>query len=476
MNVLIVGSSSVNGPLAQELAVRGYGSSVVNNLAEIKRVRGEPGAYVAVTREREIPAVGIIVTQPPDTERLQIGDGLALSLQQPDLIEQLEAAEPEDRIVFLLDYAAETPEYLTLEALLTVRALAAKKRKAVFLSRFVKTAQSGMEKAYREARRAGVTFIKYENIRCDYIDGQFVISADDGVFESEYKTSFLVAAGAECASPAEEIIRKLRLAKSNHGFVNGNKYFLSPALTTRRGVYYLHPGLTERERELEVRKALPAICGELGEIAREPRPPVYAVVDKEKCAFCYSCHRACPHAALEPDLENRAMRCTESACTACGTCVAICPGQAISLESETLELATLEVDRKSAGRCKVFCCENSAYPAMMEAARLLGEDGNRLDIVKVPCGGRVGQEKIAGAIAGYDKVLLAVCVEDACRHMVGDRRARQHAGKMMDTALQMKLPGKKIACIQASHAMKRSLADKVRAFLSDEDENVEGES
>lgn len=477
MNVLIVGNSEINTALEREFAREGFDPLVLPDMKDFLKLKGEPGAYVAVTREKEIPASGVVITEPMDVENVTFGEGSTLSLLQPDLMEQLdtaEIAEPAQRIIFLLDFNSETPEYLTARALLASLELVQRKKKVVFLSRFVKTGASGMEKVYREARQSGVTFIKYERVDCSFADGQFTVTVFDGVLEASYTTPFLVAAGKEIPAINEEVIRKFRLAKTNQKQVNGNKYFLNPALTTRRGVYYYHPGLFEQTSELGMQKVLPTILGELQEIASIPKPEIYASVDKEKCAFCYSCYRVCPHAALEPDLENRAMKCTESACVACGTCVAICPGQAITLENEQEALRSVELEARNKGKCKVFCCENSAYPAFMEIADELGEDMQKLDVVKIPCGGRIGQEKIATAFASYDKVLLAVCIEDACRHMVGDKRACQHVEKMVATVGQMKLPGKRAGYIKASHAMKKVLVDEVRAFLNKSDNDVEG--
>lgn len=465
MNVLIVGNSEINGALEQEMARQGIGVNVLPSLRDLIRLKSQPGSYAAVTKNGEIPAAGIIITEPPGLEDVVFGEGRALALTQDGLLEELEAADPAQKVVFLLDYHSETPEYLTAKALEVALYLAGKKRKVVFLSRFIKTSSTGGEQAYREARQAGITFIKYERVDCAFEDDVFSIRVFDGVFETELSTPFLVAAGDERVETREQIIRKLRLAKTNQGFVNGNKYFLNPVLTSRKGVFYFHPELGEREDAESVRKVLPSILAELQEIVRTPEPASHAVVDADKCAFCYSCYRVCPHAALEPDIESSAMKCTESACVACGTCAAICPGAAITIKNEEPDLNGTKPAAPQNGRCKVFCCENSAYPAFLSIADELGGDAAGLDIVKIPCGGRIGQDGIAAALAGYDKVLLAVCMDDACRHMVGDKRACQHAEKLAETMEKMQLPGKRVACVKASHAMKRVIAEQVRAFL-----------
>lgn len=470
MNVVIVGKSTLNSALEQAFAQQGVKTRVIPRLHDLQKLKGEPGAYCAVTKDAQIPAAGVVVTEMPWINEIEIDGKTPFCIMQPDLSEKLEAAEPEQRIVFLLDYEHETPEYLTARALLEALALRKKQKKVVFLSRFVKTGAAGMEQVYRQARQAGVTFIKYEQVSCAYAEEQFGIQVFDGVFEMHYRTPFLVTAGTTSAETDQEMVRKLRLSKHNQGQVNGNKYFLNPVLTTRRGVYYCHPGLFERSDALQLQTVLPAILGDLNEIFHLPKPPSYACIDKEKCAFCYSCYRVCPHAALEPDLENSAMRCTESACVACGTCVAICPGQAITLENEAPQLSQTEIQPVHTGKCAVFCCENSAYPAMVEVTGALGEDAEHLELIKIPCGGRMGQDKLAAALASYDKVLLAVCMDDACRHMVGDQRACQHVDQIKQTAESIGLSGNRVACVKASHVMQHVLVEEIRAFLHMADE------
>ena len=143
-------------------------------------------------------------------------------------------------------------------------------------------------------------------------------------------------------------------------------------------------------------------------IPAEPDVPVKKpwakapVIDTAKCAFCYSCHRICPHDALRPDYENDAMKCLEDECFGCGNCAAICPAQAIGHEIQP---------------AKIFACENSAYWAVSDKS----------EVEKIPCGGGVGQEILAAAIQKYGRVVLAVCVDEACKHTVGNRRGCKQA-------------------------------------------------
>jgi len=419
MNVLMIGETLRGKALAESLGQYGIDIQTLSGMEAVLRLKGHPGAFDVVTKTGTIQAAGIILTEPPAPEAVLIGAGKALDLAQPDLSERLEASD--SGIVFLLDYLAETPPYLTAKALKYALSLAGKGKQITFLSRFVRTASMGMEQVYRDARQAGVTFIKYEHIDCSFHEGVFSIEAFDGVFTSRVSTQNLVAAGKE--SGFESIIGTFRLAKTNGSYVNGNKFFLDSPSTSRKGIFYLHPALPE------TRAMAAHIASELRALTETPVS--YGEIEAEKCAFCYSCHRVCPHGALEPDIEHEAMQCIETACFACGACAAICPGQAISMKGESASLG-------DGGHRKVFCCEN------------LG-----LDMERIPCGGRIGQDWIAQALAAYDEVLVAVCADEACRHMVGGKRGCQLA----EAILKLHIPDKKIACIKASHALKHDLSE-----------------
>ena len=341
MNVLIVGSNDINKALEQSLATSGIGVHTVPSTENLVCLKGKPGFFSAVTADGEVQAAGVIITQPPAYEDVIIEGGKALGLHDTGLTKALAAADRTHTVIFLLDYLAETPEHLAAKALKTALTVARHGRQVVFLSRFVKTSAYGMEQVYADARQAGVSFVKYERACCMHDAGVFTIEAFDGVFTSLFTSHILVAAGEECTKAREQIIQKFRLAKSNNGYINGNKFFLGPVLTSRRGVFYIAPEVCQCEESYE--SAVSIILAELHALGIQPAS--YAEVDAKKCAFCYTCHRVCPHGALEPDLgtaptssvgkcdnsnlgpeeDNSAMTCVVAACTACGACAAVCP-------------------------------------------------------------------------------------------------------------------------------------------------------
>lgn len=77
-------------------------------------------------------------------------------------------------------------------------------------------------------------------------------------------------------------------------------------------------------------------------------------------------------------------------------------------------------------KISAFCCENSALKAV---AALRGDpvlDG--VEIVPVPCAGRIEISDILGRVEnGADRVLVLCCPEDNCKHLRGNKRAAKRA-------------------------------------------------
>lgn len=80
-----------------------------------------------------------------------------------------------------------------------------------------------------------------------------------------------------------------------------------------------------------------------------------------------------------------------------------------------------------------FCCSHSAYLAANKAIAegLLGPD--ELEIIEVPCCGRLDVLHITKAFEkGADGVCVFTCHDDACQHLVGNLRAFKRAERVQE--------------------------------------------
>ena len=470
MKVLILGKNIINTEIEMYMAREDIGTIVMPDASEMVKFKGEPGNYTVTTPAGKYSFTSVIITEPPQFEGIICGGGITINIMNDDETGKFDNLNTAEKIVILLDYAEETPEYITAKAINLAKRLAEKKKEIVFLAKTVKSGYGDNELAYREARNAGITFVKYEKLALCYDeeDDIFKIEANDGVFNLNIDTPYLLSVTGIETELLKNISKKLRLYNRKDGAMNDDRFFIYPAFTTRRGIYYLNPALITPAKERIVEQALPSIIEDMASIKEESylreiiRSWQFPEVDPNKCAFCYSCFRACPHGALEPDNEASAMKVIESECQSCGTCIAICPGEAIK-RKDFVKQGT------GKGRCKIYCCENGAAAAFKDALPVLGEYGKIIDCENVACGGSVGTDKLANDFKDYETVIVACCVEDACRHMDGDRRACKQTERAAALLRKAGLQNRRVEVIKVSNAMGNVMKDKILSVLEGRD-------
>ncbi len=183
----------------------------------------------------------------------------------------------------------------------------------------------------------------------------------------------------------------------------------------------------------EVMKAIRNIAIRAGYQAPGP----FAVVDEAVCSGCAVCTRACPYGAIDRVAkivngdERTVAQVNKNLCMHCGVCVAACPSGAMSLEVfSDQEL----VARMGAGgwldrpgflqggaaepRILAFVCQWSIR-SDQEWGKLM-RFGDQVQVVNLPCSGRVDPEMILLALTqGADGVLVVGCQEGECHYQRG---------------------------------------------------------
>ena len=442
MKVAILGKSRFNGILKEQLLKEGLSPVFLENIDEIKGIKGEMGEFLIKTQTETVEAGCMIVSEEP----------LALD----NFNTSRENGRP---IVILLDYPEESPAHMTETALEQAIKLAGKQKKVFYLSRFMRISGSGLEELYKQARTLGVVFIKYNevDINKDNDTGLYHIKINDEYGEIGIDTFVLIKAeDAPAGSSIGKISKllKLRLDKDMHA--SGSSYFLSPSITSRKGIYFLDgasAGNLGEEILQQIRFTVSAINAETGEKSE------YAEVDPGKCAFCYTCFRACPHAAMVPDNENSAMKNLNKACQACGICVSACPADAIEIKGR------ISCAKAIPNSLKIYCCENSGGIALSKVTDELAERFMKINVSSVSCGGEITAEKIVDELKYYEKVLCVTCMDDACRHYDGNKRARLQISRAQEMLKSAGLDENRIVYMQVSHAMPYVLRDSIRNLV-----------
>ena len=76
-----------------------------------------------------------------------------------------------------------------------------------------------------------------------------------------------------------------------------------------------------------------------------------------------------------------------------------------------------------------FCCEQSGVPAAEMAKTLKLKMPNHLELVPVPCSGRIETLYLLKALeGGADGVVVFACHEENCRYLQGNMRLKSRVG------------------------------------------------
>jgi len=451
VNVVIIGNNKYNTYVSEYFSHMGYTPDIISDVYDIRSLSGEAGDFTVGTKSSNLKADFIVLTEQPKAEPVKINGLVTISLyneqNSPEHVTGI--GEP---IVFLLDYICQSPMAATIQALSKAIEFASKKRHVFYLAKFIRTAGRGIEELYKDARESGVTFIKYEGLElsADPYEGIFNVFATDGVFSQEINTKTIYSdGGSEVGDAFSYIVKKLNLTSGKHGYITEDMYFLSPALTSRRGVYHLTRDLAAERLD----EGLVYIYSHFKSGIWEKPSHGSAVIDGKKCIFCYNCYRVCPHAALEPDSNVCQMRCLTAACAGCGACAGLCPAGAIVLETDALRT----VDGTKPCKALILYCENSGAIDTLEG----------IDSIPLPCGGLTDLSRLLDGLNFYDKVLAVVCPDDACRHFDGNKRACSQVKRLQDILEAAGLSPEKAGVIQASQAMPNVFKDELERLLND---------
>ncbi|MEW6524370.1 MAG: hydrogenase iron-sulfur subunit [Bacillota bacterium] len=116
-------------------------------------------------------------------------------------------------------------------------------------------------------------------------------------------------------------------------------------------------------------------------------------------------------------------------------------------------------------RVTAFCCRRSAERAAAEA-RVLGLDVPGLNLVSVPCSGRVDVLHLLKAFeAGADGVLVMGCYEDACEFLRGNILAGRRVEYAQKLLAEAGLEPGRLAMIHVSPASPHRFARTVREMF-----------
>jgi heterodisulfide reductase subunit A-like polyferredoxin len=195
------------------------------------------------------------------------------------------------------------------------------------------------ERLYREARRAGVVFLKYE------ADSPPTVSSAPGdstrlqvqaVLQPEGKriqldTDLVVlSAGIEAEPGNEKLSQLLKLPLTAEGFFLEAHVKLRPVDFAADGVFLCGLAHSPRAMDETIAQAQAAAVRAVALLAKKEltATPIIASVNPRLCSACGLCVEVCPYGArrLEPGMTHAEV--VDVLCQGCGACIVACPNKA----------------------------------------------------------------------------------------------------------------------------------------------------
>jgi heterodisulfide reductase subunit A-like polyferredoxin/coenzyme F420-reducing hydrogenase delta subunit len=335
-------------------------------------------------------------------------------------------------VAFLVGFGQEGNPLVMKRVMKSVAALTAIEDCTVYVYvNNIKVAADSLEKLYKEGRDKGAIYFKLTEAPHVSPDGK-AITYRDLVVRQDVELNpdlIVVEEGMLADDDNRQLAELLRIDQDAWNFLQSDNVHRFPIQTNREGVFVL--GASRGIQDLpavwsDAENTAMAVKGFLGNGTKRV-PKGKAVVDNGKCTFCLTCYRCCPHGAIYWEAESNKAIISPVACQTCGICASECPMDAIQIGgfSDT-ELKAEFLGNLAGGDTRIvaFCCQNSAFEAGQMAAQFKMALPAGLQLVKVPCAGKVDLDHILTALAeGADGVLVLTCHEGNCKSERGNTYA-----------------------------------------------------
>ncbi len=450
-DVLVIGSSPAGVEAAETIAAQGYKVAMAINghqgiaqsgqleliekgaLHDFAGVAGDFRACFIKDGQRLERKFGAVVIAPghqlePQVEPFGISLGdrvLTLSAMEKMLQGKESASKLAGAAVALLSNLTweGNPDYTArvLDAALAIEQIEG--ATASIYAGNVKVAAPGLERKFTHAREQGVVCFKpVEKPAIEQAGDKIRITTVDSILRRTLEAEYDYLVVEEKAVPSSKDLNlayTLRLDTDLEGFLPSNNVHRFPVNSNREGIYVAAPGLGAN---------IALRIKELFADGKKTVPADRAVVDPEKCTICLTCYRCCPHGAIF--WQDGVAAISPLACQGCGICASECPMDAIQIGGfsdndlrHQVREAVAAAQQKPA--IVAFCCQNSALEAGQAAAKFGMDLPAGLQLIKVPCAGKVDVEFIMQAfVEGADGVMVAACHEGNCKAERGNLFAR----------------------------------------------------
>lgn len=194
------------------------------------------------------------------------------------------------------------------------------------------------EEEYRNARRAGVNFIRFDpeenspEIKVEESAIEVTITDPSIRLPVKMLPDILVLSTGMVARDTEELASMLRVPRNDHGFFIEAHAKLRPVDLPSEGLFMAGTAHGPKNSSETVAQAQAAVARAVTLLSQESlkMSGIVSTVDPTNCAVCLTCVRACPYGVPFINEEHTA-EINPALCQGCGICVAECPAKTITL-------------------------------------------------------------------------------------------------------------------------------------------------
>ncbi|CAN2039544.1 4Fe-4S ferredoxin-type domain-containing protein [Candidatus Magnetomoraceae bacterium gMMP-15] len=479
-DVLIIGSGPAGMKAALEIAGMGYQVKMIDNKSsdmlspltseENKKLQADIDAVKAndkveiftdtgiecakgvagdftfkLSQGEEVKAGAVVIATELSSQALTEKYGLDLSdkiLSQSQIESKIASGESCDgkTIAFLMGFAQEGNPLSTERMMQSVLDVQEKGAGAYVYINNLKVASDDLERLYLKGRDKGAVYFKTEEMPSITSDG---ITFSDPVVRRDIEVNpdiIIIEEEIITSAVNESLAEMLKLDTEAQGLLQKDNVHFFPVKSNREGIFIVGGARAVQSLPcslIDAENAALEVKALLGN-GKKMVPANQGVVDTGRCTICLTCYRCCPHGAIYWEGDKAVI--SPVACQGCGICASECPMDAIQIGEFTDDAIKGQVkeftsSKKADPQIIAFCCQNSGYEAY-EMAKAFNELPAGLEVIKVPCAGKIDLDYIMTAFAeGADGVMLMVCHTDNCKSERGNTYASwrvSEAHRMME--------------------------------------------